>query len=111
MYVTSIISLEDNHILQTTKDPSGSRVIEAFLASDASAKQKRRLVHKYVLLLLFILQDFTCYIFNVDLLHIPYISYLVSSFFKGFVDILERFHCIHLVHLQLKNASMPAICL
>lgn len=45
-YVTSIISLEDRHILQTTKDPSGSRVIEAFLASDALAKLKRRLVHK-----------------------------------------------------------------
>lgn len=45
-YVISIISLGESHILQTTKDPSGSRVIEAFLASDASAKQKRRLVLK-----------------------------------------------------------------
>lgn len=47
--------MEDNHVLETAKDAGGSRVIEAFLSSGASGKQKRRLVTKYVLqLLLFI---------------------------------------------------------
>ncbi|KAG8364895.1 hypothetical protein BUALT_Bualt18G0046100 [Buddleja alternifolia] len=45
-YITSIISLEDNQVLEASKDPSGARVIEAFLSSNAPAKQKRKLVIK-----------------------------------------------------------------
>ncbi|PIN13745.1 putative RNA-binding protein [Handroanthus impetiginosus] len=45
-YVASIISLEDNHVLEASKDPAGARVIEAFLNSNVSAKQKRKLVIK-----------------------------------------------------------------
>ncbi|KAA0059354.1 pumilio-like protein 23 [Cucumis melo var. makuwa] len=45
-YITSITSMEDNHVLEVAKDPSGSRVIEAFLNSDAPAKLKRRLIMK-----------------------------------------------------------------
>ncbi|KAK4489649.1 hypothetical protein RD792_005461 [Penstemon davidsonii] len=46
-YITSIVSLEDNHILEASKNPAGARVIEAFLSSSASAKQKRKLIYKY----------------------------------------------------------------
>lgn len=49
VYVTSITSLEEHHVLEASKDRSGSRVIESFLNSNASAKQKRKLVAKYVL--------------------------------------------------------------
>ncbi|KAL3528538.1 hypothetical protein ACH5RR_007860 [Cinchona calisaya] len=45
-YITSITSLEDSQVLEASKDPSGSRVIEAFLSSNASSKQKRKLVVK-----------------------------------------------------------------
>ena len=47
-FITSLTSMEDNHILEVAKDSSGARVIEALLNSDASAKLKRRLVMKYV---------------------------------------------------------------
>ena len=40
--------MEAEHVLEAAKDAGGARVIEAFLASDASTKQKRRLVVKYV---------------------------------------------------------------
>ncbi|XP_022992154.1 pumilio homolog 23-like [Cucurbita maxima] len=45
-FITSLTSMEDNHILEVAKDSSGARVIEALLNSDASAKLKRRLVMK-----------------------------------------------------------------
>ena len=43
--------MEADLVLQVAKDNGGARVIEAFLSSDASAKLKRRLVARYVLLL------------------------------------------------------------
>ncbi|KAJ8535783.1 hypothetical protein K7X08_034184 [Anisodus acutangulus] len=46
VYVTSITSLEEHQVLEASKDPSGSRVIESFLNSNISAKQKRKLVVK-----------------------------------------------------------------
>uniref|UniRef100_M1AIQ6 APUM23 n=1 Tax=Solanum tuberosum TaxID=4113 RepID=M1AIQ6_SOLTU len=46
VYVTSITSLEEHHVLEASKDPSGSRVIESFLNSNISGKQKRKLVAK-----------------------------------------------------------------
>ncbi|XVE88546.1 hypothetical protein DITRI_Ditri19aG0077900 [Diplodiscus trichospermus] len=45
-YILSITSMEAKHVLEAAKDAGGARVIEAFLASDASTKQKRRLVVK-----------------------------------------------------------------
>ncbi|KAF6148851.1 hypothetical protein GIB67_014222 [Kingdonia uniflora] len=45
-YITSITSVEDDHVLQITKDARGGRVIEAFLSSDVSAKHKRKLIVK-----------------------------------------------------------------
>ncbi|KAL8466440.1 hypothetical protein ACS0TY_035508 [Phlomoides rotata] len=45
-YITSITSLEDKHVLAASKDPAGARVIEAFLTSNVSAKQKHKLVKK-----------------------------------------------------------------
>ncbi|XP_058226935.1 pumilio homolog 23 isoform X2 [Rhododendron vialii] len=45
-YITSIASMETDHVLEASKDSGGQRVIEAFLSSNASAKQKRRLVMK-----------------------------------------------------------------
>ncbi|XVF27154.1 hypothetical protein REPUB_Repub14bG0082100 [Reevesia pubescens] len=47
-YILSITSMEAEHVLEAAKDAGGARVIEAYLASDASTKQKRRLVVKYV---------------------------------------------------------------
>ncbi|PHT45917.1 Pumilio -like protein 23 [Capsicum baccatum] len=46
VYVTSITSLEEHHVLEASKDSSGSWVIESFLNSNISAKQKRKLVAK-----------------------------------------------------------------
>lgn len=46
VYITSITSLEEHHVLEASKDPSGSRVIESFLNSNISAKQKRKLIAK-----------------------------------------------------------------
>ncbi|KAJ4958593.1 hypothetical protein NE237_025704 [Protea cynaroides] len=45
-FVTSITSLEADHVLEVAKDAGGGRVIEAFLSSNASVKQKRRLLVK-----------------------------------------------------------------
>ncbi|GFP92496.1 pumilio homolog 23 [Phtheirospermum japonicum] len=45
-YITSIISLEDKLVLEASKDPAGARVIEAFLVSNASPKQKHKLAVK-----------------------------------------------------------------
>ncbi|KAG7025929.1 Pumilio-like 23, partial [Cucurbita argyrosperma subsp. argyrosperma] len=46
LFITSITSMESDHLLEVAKDSSGARVIEAFLNSDAPAKLKRRLVMK-----------------------------------------------------------------
>lgn len=48
-YISSITSLEEDHVLQAAKDSGGARVIEGFLGSNASGKQKRKLVVKYVI--------------------------------------------------------------
>lgn len=45
-FIMSITSMDAEHVLEAAKDAGGARVIEAFLASDASTKQKRRLVVK-----------------------------------------------------------------
>ncbi|EPS70418.1 hypothetical protein M569_04339 [Genlisea aurea] len=45
-YIIGLTSLEADRILEVSKDPAGARVIEAFLSSDASAKQKRKLIIK-----------------------------------------------------------------
>ncbi|XP_024980355.1 pumilio homolog 23 isoform X2 [Cynara cardunculus var. scolymus] len=45
-FISSMTSLEEDHLLDTSKDSGGSRVIEAFLNSNASGKQKRKLVVK-----------------------------------------------------------------
>ncbi|XP_076885775.1 pumilio homolog 23-like [Bidens hawaiensis] len=46
-FISSMTSLEENQLLDTTKDSGGARVIEAFLYSEASGKQKRKLIIKY----------------------------------------------------------------
>ncbi|EOA33684.1 hypothetical protein CARUB_v10019867mg [Capsella rubella] len=45
-YITSLTSMKAEYIIETAKDSSGARVIEAFLASNAATKQKRRLIIK-----------------------------------------------------------------
>ncbi|CAL5439362.1 unnamed protein product [Camellia sinensis] len=45
-FITSITSMEVEHVLEASKDPGGQRVVEAFLGSNVSGKQKRRLVMK-----------------------------------------------------------------
>ena len=45
-FITSIVSLEADNVLEVAKDTGGARVIEAFLSSNASAKLKRRLIAK-----------------------------------------------------------------
>ncbi|KAJ0744968.1 putative nucleolar protein [Helianthus annuus] len=46
-FISSMTSLEENQLLDTTKDSGGARVIEAFLNSEASGKQKRKLIIKF----------------------------------------------------------------
>lgn len=50
-YITSLTSMKAEQTIETAKDSSGARVIEAFLASNAATKQKRKLINKYALLL------------------------------------------------------------
>ncbi|XP_056685054.1 pumilio homolog 23 isoform X2 [Spinacia oleracea] len=45
-YITSITSMESSHVLEALKDSAGARVIEAFLASKAPDKQKKKLISK-----------------------------------------------------------------
>ncbi|XP_061356811.1 pumilio homolog 23 [Gastrolobium bilobum] len=45
-YITSITSMEVAHVLEAVRDARGSHVIEAFLCSGASGKQKCKLVTK-----------------------------------------------------------------
>lgn len=45
-FITSITSMEVEHVLEASKDPGGQRVVEAFLSSNVSGKQKRRLAMK-----------------------------------------------------------------
>lgn len=45
-FIASIISMESEHVLEAARDAGGARVIEAFLDSNASKKQKQRLVMK-----------------------------------------------------------------
>ncbi|KAK2652146.1 hypothetical protein Ddye_012002 [Dipteronia dyeriana] len=45
-FITSITSMEADHVFETAKDAGGARVIEACLSSNASGKQKHRLVVK-----------------------------------------------------------------
>lgn len=45
-YINSITSMEATHVLETVENAKGSHVIEAFLCSGASGKQKRRLITK-----------------------------------------------------------------
>ena len=40
--------MEATHVLEAVGDSRGSHVIESFLCSGASGKQKRRLITKYV---------------------------------------------------------------
>lgn len=47
-YVESIVHMEIEHVFDIAKDAGGRRVIEAFLSSDASSKQKRKIIAKYV---------------------------------------------------------------
>jgi len=43
--------MEATHVLEAVGDSRGSHVVEAFLCSGASGKQKRRLIIKYIFLL------------------------------------------------------------
>ncbi|CAH8359410.1 unnamed protein product [Eruca vesicaria subsp. sativa] len=45
-YITSLTSMKPEYTIETTKDLGGAQVIEAFLASNAATKQKRRLIIK-----------------------------------------------------------------
>ncbi|GAB4849982.1 hypothetical protein Ancab_029281 [Ancistrocladus abbreviatus] len=45
-YITSLTSMESGHVLETAKDAMGAHVIEAFLSSTASDKQKQKLIGK-----------------------------------------------------------------
>lgn len=45
-YVASLLAMDDNKILQISKDSGGSRVLEAFLCSSATAKRKFKVFAK-----------------------------------------------------------------
>lgn len=53
-HITSLTSMKAEHTIETAKDSNGGRVIEAFLTSNAATKQKRRLLIKYALRMLFV---------------------------------------------------------
>lgn len=136
-YITSLTSMKAEYITETAKDSSGARVIEAFLASDAATKQKRRLIIKYALLLdfiwgyvylktdrfhssLFIWFPSFCFFFIQSLrllvsfffqaiLHILMMFLFTNDFVTDYVDILASSHYTRLVHLQLRSASMHVI--
>lgn len=103
--------MKPEHIIETAKDSSGARVIEAFLASNAAAKQKRRLIIKYALLLYVILfirlqypklkhrEYWHSYSFLIMFL-------LIDDFLTGYVDILASSHYTHRAHSLLRSASM-----
>lgn len=63
-FITSILSLDSDKVLETAKDAAGARVFEAFLNSDVSVKLKRRLVSKYFFLNL---NSNLCIVYGVDL--------------------------------------------
>ncbi|KAG9443911.1 hypothetical protein H6P81_015251 [Aristolochia fimbriata] len=45
-FVTSLITMEAGQVFEMAKDAGGGRVLEAFLSSDASSKQKQKIVGK-----------------------------------------------------------------
>ncbi|CAN6246104.1 unnamed protein product [Urochloa humidicola] len=45
-YVASLLALEDDQVIQISKDSGGSRVLEAFLGSSATAKRKFKVFGK-----------------------------------------------------------------
>ncbi|XP_050234014.1 pumilio homolog 23 [Mercurialis annua] len=45
-FITSLTSMEVDHVLHTAKDAAGARAIEAFLGSNASSKKKLKLIAK-----------------------------------------------------------------
>lgn len=45
--------MDNVQILEALKDAAGARVIEAFLGSKAPDKQKKKLISKYILRLIF----------------------------------------------------------
>uniref|UniRef100_A0A2P2KI90 Pumilio homolog 23 n=1 Tax=Rhizophora mucronata TaxID=61149 RepID=A0A2P2KI90_RHIMU len=49
-YIESLTSMEVDCVFEAAKDTGGARVIEAFLDSNASRKQKQRLMAKYAML-------------------------------------------------------------
>ncbi|CAO2148264.1 unnamed protein product [Urochloa humidicola] len=46
-YVASLLALEDDQVIQISKDSGGSRVLEAFLGSSATAKRKFKVFGKF----------------------------------------------------------------
>eukprot|EP01018_Ginkgo_biloba_P005288 Gb_27619 [translate_table: standard] len=46
-FCSSFASMEVDHIVEAAKDPGGSRVIEAFLSSNAPLKHKHRVISKF----------------------------------------------------------------
>jgi nucleolar protein 9 len=45
-YVSSLLAMGDDQILQISKDSGGSRVLESFLGSSATAKRKFKVFGK-----------------------------------------------------------------
>jgi len=45
-YVASLLAMGDDQILQISKDSGGSRVLESFLGSNATAKRKFKVFGK-----------------------------------------------------------------
>ncbi|XP_068659243.1 pumilio homolog 23-like [Aristolochia californica] len=45
-YITSMMAVESDHVFEMAKDAGGGHVLEAFLSSDVSAKQKQKIIVK-----------------------------------------------------------------
>lgn len=90
--------MKPEYTVETAKDPSGARVIEAFLASNAASKQKRRLIIKYALL-----RYVLCF---RRLLLILMMFLFTFDFLTGYVDILGSSHYTNRAHSLSRSASM-----
>lgn len=47
LYISSILSMEPDQVIEAAKDAGGGRVLESFLSSDASAKYKNKVTAKF----------------------------------------------------------------
>lgn len=89
-FIISLTCMEAEYILEMAKDAGGSRVIEAFLDSDASGKHKRKLVAKYDV---FLLNHICCHCLHLLILFL-FLNIKVEGLFRRASDeTIELIYC------------------